>query len=594
MKIMNREKTSLIINVGSRSKFSLNGKWQTIVDLYDAGYYDSHMAVDENGFFKNEKPKNKSDRIEYEFLAANNLLVPGDWNTQREKLYYYESTVWYKKDFDYRLAENRRLFVYFGAANYITNVYCNGVKLGDHEGGYTPFNFEITGQVKNNDNFIVARVNARRNNDAVPMGMTDWWNYGGITRDVMLVDVPSSFIRDYFIQLAKGSMNKISGWIQLDGEKARQMVKVQVPEAGVEQTVTTNANGFVKFEFTANLQLWSPENPKLYLVKIIAETDEVEDQIGFRCIETRGQDILLNGESIFLRGICLHEESPFPNQGRANRMEEAEILLGWAKELNCNFVRLAHYTHNENMTRAADRLGLLVWAEIPVYWNMAWKIKSTRQNARNQLMEMIQRDKNKASVILWSVSNETPVNLKERDEFLLELVKIARQMDPTRLTTAALHIGHATVFTTTQTKFIMQDSMGEHLDVISFNRYIGWYDALPDHCDKVEFDTIYKNKPHIVSEFGADGLAGYHADKMTRWTEEFQEYSYKKQLAMYKRVPFLRGTSPWILKDFRTPKRVLPGIQDDWNRKGVVSFQGEKKKAFFVLQRFYKKLKEAK
>lgn len=584
----------LITNIDNRRLFSMNGKWQSIVDLYDTGYYDSHMAIDENGFFKNEKPKSKSDRLEYEFVPAHNLLVPGDWNTQREKLYYYESTVWYKKDFDYPLAENRRLFVYFGAANYVANVYCNGVKLGDHEGGYTPFNFEITRLLQNKGNWMVVRVNAGRSNEAVPMGMTDWWNYGGLTRPVVLVDVPSTFIRDYFIQLAKGSLDKVSGWIQLDGVKGRQKVTVKIPEAGVEKSVMTNADGFVRFEFTANLHLWSPEDPKLYQVHIIAETDELQDQIGFRSIETRGPDILLNGKSIFLRGICLHEESPFPNQGRASRVDEADILLGWAKELNCNFVRLAHYPHNENMTRAADRLGLLVWAEIPVYWNMAWNNKATRENAKNQLTELIQRDKNKTSVILWSVSNETPVNLKERDLFLLELVKIARKLDPTRLTTAALHIGNATVFSATQTKFIMRDTMGRHLDVISFNRYIGWYDALPAHCDKVVFDTIYKNKPHIVSEFGADGLAGYHADRMTRWTEEFQEYSYKKQLAMYKRVPFLRGTSPWILKDFRTPKRVLPGIQDDWNRKGVVSFQGEKKKAFYVLQKYYQKLRDRK
>jgi beta-glucuronidase len=369
-------------------------------------------------------------------------------------------------------------------------------------------------------------------------------------------------------------------------------VTIKIPEAGVERTVATNSKGFAKIKLDAELELWSPESPKLYEVIISSETDEIKDQIGFRSIETRGQDILLNGKAIFLRGICLHEESPFANQGRACRREEAEILLGWAKELNCNFVRLAHYPHNENMTRTTDRLGLLVWAEIPVYWNMAWKNKATCENAKNQLTEMIHRDKNKASIILWSVANETPVSLKERDDFLLELVRTTKKIDPTRLTTAALHTGHATVFTTTQTKFKMEDTMGEHLDVISFNRYIGWYDALPDFCDKVEFDTIYKNKPHIVSEFGADGLAGYHDDKNTRWTEEFQEYSYQKQLAMYKRVPFLRGMSPWILKDFRTPKRLLPGIQDDWNRKGLVSSQGERKKVFYLLQSFYQQIRD--
>ncbi len=582
----------LIINVDNRKLFSLNGKWQTIVDLYDTGYYDSHKAIEKNGFFKNEKPKDKSDRIEYEFLAANNLLVPGDWNTQREKLYYYESTVWYKKDFDYKLPKDRRLFVYFGAANYITNVYCNGEKLGDHEGGYTPFNFEITDLVQEKDNFVVARVNSARSNEAVPMWMTDWFNYGGITRRVMLIDVPATFIHDYFIQLEKGSFNKISGWIQLDGKQAQQKVTVKIPEAGVQKTVKTDADGYAKIELTADFDLWSPENPKLYDVIISAETDELKDQIGFRSIETKGQDILLNGKSIFLRGISIHEESPFPQMGRASRKDEAEILLGWAKELNCNFVRLAHYTHNEFMTRTADRLGLLVWAEIPVYWNIEWKNPGTLATARNQLKEMIHRDKNKASIILWSVSNETPVSLKERDDFLQELVKITRKIDPTRLATAALHTGHPTVFTTTQTKFKMEDTMGQHLDVVAFNRYIGWYDALPDHCDKVGFDTIYPDKPHIVSEFGAGGLAGHHGDKITRWTEEFQEYSYQKQVAMYNRIPFLRGASPWILKDFRTPKRMLPGIQDDWNLKGVVSYHGEKKKAFYILQKFYEEIKK--
>ncbi len=580
----------LIINVDNRKTKSLNGKWQTIIDLYDTGYFDSHMAIEENGFFKNEKPTSKSDRIEYEFLPANNLLVPGDWNTQQEKLYYYESTIWYKKDFDYDLPKDKRLFVYIGAANYITNVYCNGVKLGDHEGGFTPFNFEITDLVKKGENNIITRVNAARSNDAVPMGMTDWFNYGGMTRRVMLVEVPTTFISDYFIQLEKGSLNKIAGWIQLDGKQTQQKVTVTIPEAGIEQTVTTNADGFAKIEFDADLELWSPENPKLYTVVITSETDKVEDQIGFRSIETRGQDILLNGKSIFLRGICLHEESPFPNMGRASRKDEAEIMLGWAKELNCNYVRLAHYTHNEYMTRTADKLGLMVWAEIPVYWNMNWKNQHTRDVAKTQLYEMIQRDKNKSSVVLWSISNETPLSLKERDDFLLELLQIGRKLDPTRLFTAALHTAHPTVFTTTQKYFKMEDTMGEHLDVVAFNRYIGWYDSLPDFCDEITWDTVYKDKPHIVSEFGAGGLAGHYGDKLTRWTEDFQEYSYEKQLAMYKKVPFLRGLSPWILKDFRTPKRLLPGIQDDWNLKGVVSYHGEKKKSFYVLQRFYKEL----
>ena len=136
--------------------------------------------------------------------------------------------------------------------------------------------------------------------------------------------------------------------------------------------------------------------------------DKVHDAIGFRTIETHGTQILLNGKPIFLRGISLHEEAPIRG-GRAFSQKDAETLLGWAHELGCNFVRLTHYPHSENMTRLADRMGLMVWSEIPVYWDIDWENPATLQNAENQLHEMIARDHNRASVVFWSLSNETPV-----------------------------------------------------------------------------------------------------------------------------------------------------------------------------------------
>ena len=136
--------------------------------------------------------------------------------------------------------------------------------------------------------------------------------------------------------------------------------------------------------------------------------DKVRDSIGFRTIETRGTQILLNGKPIFLRGISMHEEAPIRG-GRAFSQEDAETLLGWASELGCNFVRLTHYPHSENMTRLADRMGLMVWSEIPVYWDIDWENPATLQNAENQLRDMIARDHNRASVVFWSLSNETPV-----------------------------------------------------------------------------------------------------------------------------------------------------------------------------------------
>lgn len=574
---------NLIINVDNRSTVSLNGKWQVIIDPYETGYYTYRYHLNRNGYFKNAKPRNKTDLIEYDFDKSETLNVPGDWNSQKEKLFFYEGTIWYKKSFDYEKKPDTRVFVYFGAANYHSIVYLNGRKLGEHEGGFTPFNFEITRLVREKDNFLVVKVDNKRRSDGVPTLNTDWWNYGGLTRRVMLVEVPDTFIRDYFIQLKKGSLKTVAGWIQLDGNQAEQKITIEILKANIKRTFNTNADGYAEIEFDAELQLWSPDNPTLYDVVIKSQTDKLHDSIGFRSIETKGSKILLNGKPIFLRGISIHEQAPKSNS-RACSKEHAETLLGWAREMNCNFVRLAHYPHSEYMPRTADRLGMLVWSEIPVYWTILWENEGTLKNALNQLTEMITRDKNRASVILWSMANETPVG-DARNKFLKTLVERAKSLDSTRLITAAMEKSYEG-----NNKPVINDPFGQYVDVLGCNEYIGWYEGLPDRCDLYTWGTKY-DKPVIISEFGGGALYGFHSDKDTRWSEEYQEYLYEKQIKMLEKIPFLAGTSPWILADFMSPRRPLPQIQDYWNRKGLISDKGEKKKAFYVMQRFYKQLK---
>ena len=571
-----------IANPDGRKTVSLDGQWQTIVDPYESGFYNYRYQPSDNGYFKNAKPKTKSELIEYDFDSSALLQVPGDWNTQQDQLFFYEGTIWYKKSFDYQRRPNTRLFVYFGAANYFADVYLNGEKVGQHEGGFTPFNFEITKLVRDTGNFLVVKVDNKRRRDAVPTLMTDWWNYGGLTREVKLVETPATFVQDYFVQLQKGSRNRVTGWVKLAGEKLAQKVTVSIPEAGISKSFTTDSSGSVTIDFTADLKLWSPESPKLYDVAIEAETDQVRDQIGFRSIETRGTDILLNGRPIFLRGVCIHEEAPLRG-GRAYSSEDARTSLGWAKELGANFVRLAHYPHNEHMIREADRMGIMVWSEIPVYWTIQWENPATLENARNQLSEMITRDKNRAAVVIWSVANETPLS-DARLSFLRNLVSLARTLDPSRLLSAAMERHYLN--DTTQ---MIDDPLGEYLDVLGCNEYVGWYDGLPAKADRLEWRSKYQ-KPLVMSEFGGDALYGNHGDELTRWTEEYQESIYQHQIAMLKRIPFLRGTAPWILMDFRSPRRPLPNIQDYWNRKGLISNRGEKKKAFYVMQRWYREL----
>jgi len=569
-----------ITNVQARATTSLNGKWRTIVDPYENGYYDFRMQLSREGYFLNLKPKDKTDRVEYDFDTSDTLDVPGDWNSERESLFFYEGTVWYKKSFDYRPKPGTRVFLHFGGANYETIVFLNGEQLGVHTGGFTPFDFEITGKVRERDNFVIVKVDNKRRRDGVPTLNTDWWNYGGLTREVSLVEVPATFVRDYLVQLKKGASDTVAGWVKLDGARARQRVTVRIPEAGASATVNTDAEGNAAFTFPANLTLWSPENPKLYEVRVEAESDSVTERIGFRTIEAKGTEILLNGKPIFLRGISIHEEAPF-RAGRAFSAEDSRTLLGWAKELGCNFVRLAHYPHNEFMVREADRMGLLVWSESPVYWMIDWENAETLANASNQITEAITRDRNRAAIILWSVANETPINAA-RNAFLNKLAALVKTQDPTRLTTAAMM--HHEVAGTSDV--VLDDPLGDVLDVLGCNEYLGWYDGPPEKADRVTWKSPY-NKPLVMSEFGADALFGLHGDAMTRWTEEYQENIYRHQIGMLDRIPFLRGTSPWVLMDFRSPRRVLPGVQDFFNRKGLVSVRGEKKRAFFVMQEFY-------
>jgi beta-glucuronidase len=398
----------------------------------------------------------------------------------------------------------------------------------------------------------------------------------------MIIEVPGTFIADYCIQLKKGQSNQISGFVRLNGPVKAQKVKIEIPELKNTSEFTTDESGMAKVEISLkNLVHWSTVNPKLYQVNLSTLSDTICEKIGFRTIETQGTEILLNGKPVFLRGICIHEENPMRG-GRAYLAEDARLLLNWAKELNCNYVRLAHYPHNETMARLADEMGILVWEEIPVYWTILWDNPGTFENAKSQLTELITRDKNRASVIIWSMANETPVG-EARTAFLKKLVLHARSMDETRLVSAAMEV-HGNPADPNDR--IVEDPFADAVDIINFNQYVGWYDGLPQKCDQVNWIIRY-NKPVMISEFGAGALQGLHGDSLTRWTEEYQEDLYKHTLVMLSKISQFRGLSPWILCDFRSPRRPLPGIQDGWNRKGLIGENGTKKKAFFILRDFY-------
>jgi beta-glucuronidase len=216
-----------IANTAGRTTISPNGTWRIIIDPYDTGF--------DYRFYENRKARDKQDLIEYDFDTSETLKVPGDWNSQLEKLFVYEGTIWYERTFRYHKRERKRTFVYFAAANYQATVYLNGQKLGEHTGGFTPFDFEITDKVNDGNNFIVVAVNDTRRVSGVPALSTDSWNYGGLTRDVSIIEVPQIFIHDYFVQLAKSLAGQIAGWAQLTAQQNRSKSRWTFPRPELDR-----------------------------------------------------------------------------------------------------------------------------------------------------------------------------------------------------------------------------------------------------------------------------------------------------------------------------------------------------------------------
>lgn len=572
----------LIQNSSGRKTILLDGQWQSQVDPYGVA------SGDRSGLVKDRKPVKyeftgenlrNTELVEQDMDVSGQLQVPGDWNTQRENLFFYEGNMWYRKKVSITPQAGKRYFLHFGAANYEAVVYLNGTKVGQHEGGFTAFQFEVTSLLKAGENKILVNVNNIRGENKIPTNITDWWNYGGITRSVNLIEVSETYISDYFIQLDKGKAEEIKGWVKLDGTKKNQPISIEISELGIKQTFQTDTSGYAAVNILSKkLQLWTPDNPKLYFVKLTSESDTVSDKIGFRTIETRGTDILLNGKPIFLKGASIHEEAPY-RTGRCYSEGDARTLLTWAKELGSNYVRLAHYPHNETMTRLADEMGLLVWSEIPVYWAVKFEKPDVYAKAETQLMENISRDKNRASIIIWSMANETPEG-EDRLNFLKKLIDKTKSIDPTRLTAAALFSKASKGLQT------IEDPLGEYVDVMGCNEYIGWYTLPAELAPGITWTSKY-NKPLIMSEFGGESVAGLHGKPDEIWTEEYQNRIYENQVKMFDHIPFLRGTTAWVLMDFRSPLRLLPRKQDFFNRKGLISDTGIKKMAFYTLKKWY-------
>lgn len=567
---------SAMINAQARNTTSLNGKWTVILDPTGGG--------DWKKVWEERKPQSKTDFVEYSFDGGPELNVPGDFNSQLCELTYFEGTVWYKKQFEYSITKGKRLFLHFGAVNYFADVYLNGEKIGDHEGGFTPFQFEITDKVRNGGNTIIVKANNNRVGNGLPGYGYDWFNFGGITRDVDLIETNGTFIEDYFIQLKKGSQNIVLGWVQLNGKQAKQNIEIEIPELKLRFNTSTNDNGLAVVEFKSDFELWSPENPKLYKVTVKSETDFLVDTIGFRSIEVQGPQVLLNGKPIFIKAVNIHEENPY-KKTRAHSAEDAKILLNAAKELGCNLVRLAHYPHSENMVKEAERMGLMVWDELPVYQHIQFSDSLMPAKLELMLNEMMRRDRNRASVMVWCLSNETYPGTPNRNHALIDLTQKCKALDSTRL---IVHVINTQGYE--NNTFKVWDPLYNHSDLIAINEYIGWYIPWQGRPSDTKWNIAFPDKPVFISEFGGEALFGNNdgpSDEAAYWTEGYLEQIYLDQVEMFSTIPNLCGVCPWLLFDYRSLGRMNQVYQNGYNRKGLLSENGKKKKAWYVVRDYF-------
>ena len=588
--------TAILVNADLRDGVSLSGPWHYSVDPYKDGMADflgkTSDVTKGRGADINVEAATKADPdtfYEYDLARAPVGPVPSAWIGYDPTLRYYNGLMWYQKSFERPQAvAGKRIFLRFGAADYKTMIYLNGHRVGEHEGGFTPFSFDVTDLLRDHDNNLVVAVDSTRSADSVPTTVTDWETYGGITRDVRLVITPKTYVDDTFIRLTPDG--QITADIALEGvDRANQAVDVRIPGLKLDLKGTSDAIGRLTLSIKApkSLKRWSPDTPTLYDVAVTSGADTLNDRIGFRTIEVRGDKIILNGKPIFLRGICLHEEELGANPVRNMTEASSRALLNEIKTgLHGNYVRLAHYPHSEVTTRLADEIGLMVWSEIPVYWSVNFKNPDTLALAQKMMAENILRDRNRAAIIIWSVGNETPIS-DARTRFLTTLAHEARDLDGTRLVSAALLTNRKMI--DGHIDITIDDPLVPALDVMGINTYNGWYgsDKLAD-VPNTQWHSAF-DKPMIFSEFGAESLYGVH-DPLTkkRFSEEYQADYYRATLTMADKVPFLAGLSPWILKDFRSPRRQNT-YQNGWNRKGVISETGQHKIAFSVLADYYAK-----
>lgn len=562
-----------------------------------SGFWDFRFDPDQLGETENWQAGFDREEI---------IAVPASWNDQFEDWRDYTGIAWYQTSFDLPWGwRDQRILVRFNAVTYLTKVWLNGELLGEHEGGYLPFVFDITDKVMDTGNVLVARVDGELMPDRVPPGNVggrpgasfqrldfpdanyDFFPYCGIQRPVLIYTEPKSAIADLTVVTEIDGTNGVIR-VQVEATDGDDLLaRVALSGHGADlSTETALAGGMAQAELTVpEAALWSPDSPNLYNLTVeLLRGDALVDcytlVIGIRTIAVDGDKLLLNGEPITLLGFGRHEDFPVVGKGMLPALIVKDYaLMRW---IGANSFRTSHYPYSEQMMDMADRLGFLIIDETPAVGLFFFQegLEKRTRICEQMVREMIDRDKNHPSVIMWSVANEPHTakldareaylrdftitdhpSIPEAVEFFKAQADLVHELDPTRPVTLVSHEG------------ALEEAF-KYMDVVCLNRYYGWYsqagqiDLGLEYLEK-EMDLVHKMypKPFIFSEFGTDTIPGHHALPPEMFSEEYQAEFLTKQIQLANSKSFVVGQHIWNMCDFKTSQAVIR--MGGYNYKGV-------------------------
>lgn len=576
---------------------------------------ESRVVTDLSGIWKFMIDKEVEPIEASKPLPTNEVIaVPASFNDQTVNLEIrkHSGYIWYEREFTVaKQLRNERLVLRFGSATHEAWVYLNGKEVTHHKGGFTPFEVEINDFLTDGTNRLTVRLSNLLDYSTLPVGNYseskdengrlirkvdenfDFFNYAGLHRPVKIYSTPRDYIEDIVI-VPNVDLAAKKADVQISVKTAGSFDEVRVTILDEEGKQVAQASGNDTNVTIDNVQLWQPLNAYLYTAKVEGvkggETVDVyEEPFGVRKVEVKSGKFLINGEPFYFKGFGKHEDTYVNGRGLNEAYNVLDINL--MKKMGANSFRTSHYPYSDEMMRLCDREGIVVIDETPAVGLMlsfnfdvsqldkedfeddTWKHIKTTEAHQQVIRELIDRDKNHACVVMWSIANEAATYSSGAHEYFAPLFELARELDPQKRPCTYVGIMMATP---------KADKCTDLVDVICLNRYFGWYvqhGDLKTAEDKTRQELLawqekYPDKPIMYTEYGADTVAGFHSAYGEPYSEEYQEDYYRMNSKVFDEIPNFVGEQLWNFADFQT-KFGLLRVQG--NKKGVFTREREPK-----------------